>query len=163
MPSHSLGLSTSCSIEEVRNLLLHSLDVTCLQEVSQRFPALEVLLRDKQEITRLAQEDYTELLGSAATAEVRYLVDTKTDWDEARQAQIAMAVSAASLASEAEAVAILLFQRDGLIMRRTDGTLYLYERFSIWNDPFVIARLSGSWVLTDDQDVGVPEGAIPFR
>ena len=158
---YTLGLHTRYTTDEVQEKLCRLLGITRIDEVTNYWPALEI--RADGVIDSLSREFWKDYLGTAATMEVHYFVDVKTDWEEARRAYIAMAVSVAKLTHETDALAMMTSEPGSLTMRRTNGVLYLYEQFGRWRDPEVVAQLPEPWILTDDIDAGIPEGAIPFR
>jgi len=158
---YTLGLHTGYTTDEVLEELCRLLGVPQIEEVGNYWPALEIQMVDS--IHPCSREIFTETLGTVPTTVINYYLDIKTDLEQGDRAHIVMAVSAVKLVCDMNALAFMMYERDKIIMRRTNGLLYLYEQTGRWRDPEIVAQLPEPWILTDDIDAGIPEGAIPFR
>ncbi len=160
MFDYTLVLSTASTFDTITSTLATLLGVQDLSEVQERYPGFFV---DADEASHPVQEIvYKRFLGTSAAASVRYSMNYH-DRDQLWQFDRLMAVSATSLAVETDALAFMTFSVDSLIMRRTDGVLYLYENFgNTWREPEVISQIPRPWIMTADEHEGTPPGGSPY-
>jgi len=156
MFGYSLGLSSQKTTQEVENELLRLLGIRGLSEASERWPAAwKITVEDGGAMSQLGREVWLETLGCPVTTEIGYTLDSKTDWDQYEVAKDVMAVSAAQLVDRVDAVAVLFFQMDNVLMRRAGGMLYLVkEQFGLWESPDILAKIPGPYEFRDDLEAG---------
>lgn len=157
MFSYKLALRTNSNLDGITSTLANILGARNIPEAAVLHPGLFV---DATDTFIPAQEDvYRSFLGVPATTSVRYSMNYD-DWERLRRV---MAVSAARLVVETDALAYMTFSVDSLIMRRTDGVLYLYENFgNTWRDPEVLSQIPQPWIMTADEHEGTPPGGSPY-
>ena len=159
MFDYTLGLRTGFDMSEVRRIICAILGLDDLDETHKRYPGLFISMEDPSHPIR--QEVYSTFLGAPFTSSLYYSMNSR-DKDQLWRSERLMAVSAARLAVETDALAFMTFELDSLIMRRTDGVLYLYESFgNTWRDPGVISQIPQPWIMTDDEYEGTPPGGSP--
>ncbi|MCL2092200.1 MAG: SitI3 family protein [Micrococcales bacterium] len=159
MFSYTLGLRTEFAVAEVSRIVTDALGVEDLSRVHERHPGLFVSVRDSSDPIR--QSIYSEFLGALSTASLYYSMNSR-DKEQLWRAERVMAVSAARLAVETDALAFMTFDLDSLIMRRTDGVLYLYGSFNAWREPEVTSQIPQPWVTTDNKHDGTPPGGVTY-
>ncbi|MCL2090633.1 MAG: SitI3 family protein [Micrococcales bacterium] len=157
MFSYTLALRAESDLDGITSALVSILGIQDPSELPERYPGLFV---DATETFIPAQEIvYKRFLGTPATARLHYSMNYG-DWERLR---IPVAASAARLVVETDALAFMTFSVDSLIMRRTDGVLYLYENSdNTWREPEVISKIPQPWVMTTDEYEGTPPGGSPY-
>jgi hypothetical protein len=150
MFNYELGLNSGRTTLEVKTELLSLLGLRHLSEVSAKWPAMTISVKDSEGMYVPSQEMYAEEFGVPLTTEVFYAINNKIGDDEFGQAQDALFVSAAQLADRLDALTVLFFQSDSVIMRRLGGVLYLSEEWKTWRNPDVASRIPGEPVFRDD-------------
>jgi len=159
MFDYTLGLRSRSSLTDIDRIVSVFLEVDDLSRVHERHPGLFVSVRDSSDPHR--QLVYTRFLGVPSTASLYYSINSRNK-QEQWQAERLMALSAVLVIVQTDALAFMTFDLDSLVMRRTDGILYLYESFNHWKDPAVISQIPKPWVMTDDEYAGTPPGGSPY-
>lgn len=160
MFDYVLAMTTEAGFDEIKSTLASFLGVQNLTEAPERHRGLSV---DATRSFIPAQDAvYRRFLGMPATMSLYYSMNSR-DREQLLRSERLMAVSAARLVVETDALACMTFSVDSLIMRRTGGVLYLYESFgSTWREPGVISQIPQPWVMTDDVNEGTPPGGSPY-
>ncbi|MDR1265325.1 MAG: hypothetical protein LBK42_07115 [Propionibacteriaceae bacterium] len=159
MFGYLLDLNSARTTPEVKTELLSLLGLRHLSEVSVRWPAMTISVRDREGLHALSLEICVEELGVPLTTRVYYSVDNKIGDNEFGRAKDAMFASAAQLVNWADAVAVFSFESGSVIMRCLDGVLYLSEEWKTWRNPDVASQVPGEPVFRAELDSMTPPPA----
>ena len=150
--SYLLELSTPASLDDVASRLRALLGAAPGAGAKFDVPAMNVAVREPSESSR---DVALEVWRIEPTLRASFYVHSNAPDEDYEAARRGLSLASADLVAELDAEAVLHFQGDRALLRRTEGILYLYDWWPEWTADQVVPNLPQPFEMIHGN--GVPD------